>query len=111
MMSDRGQLPDFWITSGVHLLEKNEAGALVFTPDFFRAYLERPELAPVENSCEVEIALYESLRENPFQRVDDVHISAMEDVDAQDNYRLILAFRDLLVSQGSLEAAVDLHWK
>jgi len=105
MKPERAEAPEFWITSGVHLLDRDERGALVATPDFIRAYFSRPELAPVEESCEAEIALFESIMNDPLQKVDGSRVSAMLDGDAQDNYRVMLAFRDLLVEKGSLESA------
>ena len=104
-MPDADNLPEFWITSGAHLLDKNDAGAWVATPDFIRAYFARPELAPVEESCAAEIALFESLREDPMQKVDPARVKLLEDRDVQDNYLLMLTFRDFLIAQGSLEAA------
>ena len=105
MKAERAPAPEFWITSGIHLLEHDERGALVATPDFIRAYFSRPGLAPVDESCPAEIALYQSIMEDPMQKVDPLRISAMLDGDAQDNYRVMLAFRDLLAQKGSLEAA------
>jgi len=102
---DDGMLPEFWITSGMHLLKRNSNGALEATPDFIRAYFSRPELAPIEESCPAEHALFESLMADPMQVVSPATIDAISDGDAQDNYRIMLAFRDLLVSKGSLEAA------
>lgn len=49
--------PEFWLTSGFRLLERDGAGNLRVTDDFLRAYVERPELRPVEEACAAEIAL------------------------------------------------------
>ena len=46
---------DFWLTSGWHLLDKDQTGCLVPTEDFMRAYFYRPEVAPIDESCEAEI--------------------------------------------------------
>lgn len=104
-MTELVSAPDFWLTSGYHLLEETPEGALVTTPEFFRAYLKRAELAPVEESCANEIALHVSLVDDPFQAVDDARISALEDEDMQHNFRVLLGFRDFLRERGSLEAA------
>ena len=57
---------DFWLTSGWHLLDKDETGFLIPTEDFMKAYYYRPEVAPVEESCEAELALHKKLIEAPF---------------------------------------------
>ena len=45
---------DFWKSAGMHLLERDKQGWLAVTPDYLRAYLTRPEVHPVEESCEAE---------------------------------------------------------
>ena len=37
---------DFWLTSGWHLLIRDENGHMVPTVDFMRAYFMRDEVAP-----------------------------------------------------------------
>ena len=59
---------DFWLTSGWHLLDHNNDGHLVPTEDFMRAYFYRPEVAPIEESCEAEIELHKRLVDKPFVR-------------------------------------------
>lgn len=96
---------DFWLSSGFHLLERAAGGELAVTPAFLSAYLARPEMAPVEESCNGEIALHEELSADPLAGIDDERISALADEDAQDNYRVFLRFRDLLARHATLEAA------
>ncbi len=96
---------DFWKSSGFHLLQRDGAGALVVTDDFLRAYLHRPELAPVEESCDAERALHAMLVEDPRAIVEAARLEAVADSDARDNFRVILGFRDLLVASGTVEAA------
>ena len=96
---------DFWSTSGLDLLSVSETGQLQPTEAFMRAYISRPEMQPVEESCDVEIALFDELMEKPGLDVPQARIAAMEDPDARDNYRLLLGFRDLLMRHGTLEAA------
>lgn len=96
---------DFWSTSGLDLLSISEDGRLQPTEAFMRAYISRPEMQPVEESCDVEIALFEELMEKPGLDVPQSRIAAMDDPDARDNYRLLLGFRDLLMRHGTLEAA------
>ncbi len=96
---------DFWRSSGFHLLQLDARGWLRVTPDFLRAYLARPEMRPVAESCPAEHALHDALLENPTRPVSDADLAALADPDARDNYGVVLRFRDLLVEHGTLEAA------
>ncbi len=96
---------DYWLSAGFDLLTVSPEGKLQPTETFMRAYITRPEMRPVEESCDREIALYEELLERPGLEVTAERIAAMEDPDARDNYRLLLSFRDLLIRYGTLEAA------
>ena len=98
-------MPDFWLSSGYHLLARDAAGRLAVTDDFLRAYFARPEIRPVEESCAAEIALHEALLADPRRPVALEEIVAMADPDAQENYRHLLAFRDHLLAHGSIEEA------
>ena len=44
-------MKDFWLSCGHHLLDRDEAGALVVTDEFLKAYLARPELSPPSEAC------------------------------------------------------------
>lgn len=96
---------ELWPSSGYQLLSRTADGRLAVTDDFLRAYLMRPEVAPVEESCDHERGLHERLMADPRMPVADKDIEAMADPDARDNYRVVLAFRDRLVNAGTLEAA------
>ena len=96
-------MPDFWRSSGFHLLARNASGQLAVTDDFLRAYLLRPEIRPVEESCARERALHGALIESPRRAVAAGEIDALVDGDARDNYRAVLSFRDLLVAAGTVE--------
>jgi hypothetical protein len=54
---------DFWPDCGHHLLQSDERGWLQPTPAYLAAWLARPELALVPESCRAEIALHQVLRE------------------------------------------------
>ncbi|MEK9672358.1 MAG: DUF6352 family protein [Rhodospirillaceae bacterium] len=95
---------DFWPNSGYHLLVRDGAGHLLVTDGFLRAYLQRPEIAPIEESCDAELALHGTLMANPREAVGEDRIKALADPDAQDNYRVLLRFRDRLVRSGTAEA-------
>ncbi len=94
---------DFWRSSGFHLLERDDTGQLVVTDGFLRAYLARPEMCPVEESCAAERALHASLSEEPRAAVPRQRLAALADADARENYAVFLDFRDRLVEAGTLE--------
>ncbi|WP_159585576.1 DUF6352 family protein [Chelativorans xinjiangense] len=99
-------MKDFWVASGHHLLDRDEAGRLLVTDAFLKAYLARPELLPPETACEAELRLHhELLMHHPRRPVTREEIAAMEDADARENWTFMIDFRDLLLSAPTLEAA------
>ena len=96
---------EFWRNSGFYLLERDPAGRLRVTDDFLRAYYLRPEIHPVEESGERELALHASLMAQPRRAIAEQDISAVEDADARHNYQVLLRFRDRLVEAGTVEGA------
>ena len=99
-------MKDFWVSSGHHLLDRDEAGRLLVTDAFLKAYLARPELLPPETACEAELRLHhELLMHHPRRPVDSQEIAAMEDADARENWEFMIAFRDHVLAAPSLEAA------
>jgi len=96
-------MPDFWRDSGYHLLARRDDGKLVVTDDFLRAYMTRPELAPVDDSCDAERALHAALVNNPREAVSAERLAALADPDARENYGVVLDFRDRLVAAGVVE--------
>jgi hypothetical protein len=73
------------------------------TDDFLRAYYLRPEIHPVEDSGEGELALHSSLMDNPRRKLDETDLQAVEDPDARDNYRVLMRFRGRLLAAGTVE--------
>lgn len=98
-------MQDFWRNSGFHLLERDRNGRLAVTDDFLRAYLARPEIRPVEESGPNEIALHDALLDDPRREVGPGVLDGIEDPDARDNYRVLLAFFGRLKRAGLLESA------
>lgn len=94
---------DFWQHCGYHLLDRAADGHLVVTDDYLRLYYARPELAPVEESCTAERQLHQALLDMPRRVVSDAEILALADADAQENYRVMLRFRDQLLAAPTLE--------
>lgn len=95
----------FWQGSGYHLLDRDAGGRLVVTDDFLLAYLTRPELRPVEESCAAETDLHDELMARPRSVIEDRQLATLADEAAQENYRIFLRFRDLLLAYPSIEAA------
>ena len=96
-------MTDFWRHSGYHLLDPGDDGNLRVTDDFLRAYIERPEVAPVAESCAAERALHAALLKNPREAVSDARLAQLADADARENYGVVLAFRDRLAAAGVVE--------
>ena len=96
-------MPEFWLDSGYRLLDRTIDDELAVTDDFLRAYFMRPEIEPVEESCDIERKLHERLMVNPKHSVSPEEIETLADSDAQDNYRVLLEFRSLLLEAGTLE--------
>ena len=97
-------MPEFWRESGYHLLEVAADGCLRVTDDFLRAYLGRPEIRPVEESCDAERALHDALIAHPRTAVADDALAALADPDARENYRVLLAYFDRLAAAETVEA-------
>ena len=95
----------FWIHSGLALLDVDEAGGLVVTDDFLRAYLARTELAPIDDSGPRELSLHAALQADPRRGVTEAELDGIEDPDTRDNYRMFLGLRRRLIDAGTLQAA------
>ncbi|MGJ4941934.1 DUF6352 family protein [Bradyrhizobium sp. HKCCYLS1011] len=98
-------MKDFWIACGYHLLDHNASGELVVTDEFLKAYFARPELMPPDDACKVERRLHQELLSDPRRAVAAADVAAIADTDARENWQFVLAFRDLLLGQPTLEAA------
>jgi hypothetical protein len=100
---------DFWLSCGHHLLDRDDGGGLVVTDEFLKAYLARPELVPPPEACAAERTLHARLLADPRRPVAAAEVAALADPDARENWQVMLAFRDQLLSQRTVEAAyVDL---
>lgn len=96
---------DFWISCGHHLLDRDSGRGLLVTDDFLKAYFARPELAPPADACAMECKLHAELIADPCRPVGSDEINTIADADARENWRFVLAFRDLLLRHPTLEAA------
>lgn len=98
-------MTEFWVSSGHHLAGRTEGGGLAVTDELLLAYLARPELLPPDEACEAERDLHRSLMDAPRRGVAPGAVAAMADPDARENWEMMLAFRERLLSARSVEAA------
>src|SRR3954463_14106416 len=96
--------PDFWLSCGHHLLDRDVAGRMVVTDEFLKAYLARPELVPPPEACAAERQLHRQLLDDPRRPVAATQVAAIADADARENWQVMIALRDLLVGHRTLEA-------
>ena len=96
---------DYWRQCGHGLLDTSAEGHLVVTDAFLRNLLERPELAPVPESCAGELALHHALLEAPRSDVSPQQLAAVSDEDARANYTVWLRFRQRLLAEPTLEGS------
>jgi hypothetical protein len=96
--------PDFWLSSGHHLLDRRPGSGLLVTDEFLKAYLARPELVPPLEACTAERELHRQLLDNPRRPVATTQVAAIADADARENWQVMIALRDLLVRHRTLEA-------
>jgi hypothetical protein len=96
---------NFWAACGHQHLTRNARGWLSATPDYWRLWLQRPEMALVPESCKAEKRLHKALLATPLMQVAPADLNAFKDADARENYALFLRFRDNVEGAGSLESA------
>jgi hypothetical protein len=98
-------MKDFWVSCGHLLTDRDAGGGLLVTDELLKAYLARPELRLPLEACAAERRLHEALFEEPRRRVTPEEIAAIADADARQNWELMIAFRDRLLQQKTLEGA------
>ena len=96
---------DYWRQCGYALLDQSPDGHLVVTDAFLRSLLERPELAPVPESCAGELMLHNALVDQPRRDVTPSQLAAVTDEDARANYTVWLRFRQRLLAQPTVEGS------
>ena len=94
-----------WPSIQPQALAQDAQGRLVPTDDWWRALLQRPELAPVDESCAAERRLHGRLTGTPTLAVTSADLQRLADADARENYQVFLRFRDRVLRAGTLEAA------
>lgn len=98
-------MKDFWLSCGHHLTDRNAGGGLLVTDEFLKVYLARPELIPPPEACAAEHAPHAVLLADPRRRIAREEIAVLLDADARENWDLMIAFRDHLLQQRTVEAA------
>ena len=84
-------------------LQRDARGWCLPTDDYLRLFLQRPELAPMPDSCPAEMTLHAALMAAPASAVGADTLAKLIDADARESYTLFLRFRDALLAAGSLE--------
>ncbi len=96
---------NYWPTCGYALMQVNPQGHLLVSDDFLRWLLNRPELAPIAQSCPQELALHEQMLAQPRLDITAQQLAGLRDPDAAENYAVWLRFRSRLLAKPSLEAS------
>ncbi|MEE4375972.1 MAG: DUF6352 family protein [Candidatus Competibacteraceae bacterium] len=96
---------EIWPSCGYDTVSVNDHDYLIITDNFLRHFFQRPELVPIDTSCQREIALFQALLDDPRRSVQALEIQAISDADARENYRVALDFRDVLLRHATLESA------
>ncbi len=94
---------EFWVASGHQLCRRDAAGRLAVTDELILAWLARPEAMPPDDACFAERALHARLRRAPRAPVSEGEVAAMADPDARENWGFLLALRDALLAEGTVE--------
>ncbi|MGA2127383.1 MAG: DUF6352 family protein [Xanthobacteraceae bacterium] len=98
-------MKDFWLSCGHHLTDRDADGGLLVTDEWLKAYLARPELIPPPGACGAERQLHAGLLAQPRRPVAAADVAVIADADARQNWDVMIAFRDRLLRNGTLEAA------
>ena len=96
-------MPEFWVASGHHLTRLNAQGRMLVTDELLLAWLARPEILPPADACAAERAMHRRLLASPRTQVSELEIAALQDPDAQDNWRFFLTLRNRLLQAGTIE--------
>jgi len=94
-----------WPASGQHLLVADDRGWHRPTADYWRLWLSRPELAPVDESCAAERSLHGALLADPGRAVHPAELQGLADEDIAESYGHFLRLREAVSDAGTLEAA------
>lgn len=80
-------------------------------PGWWYSFLQRPELAPLPESCPAERSLHAALGDDPLQPVAPDRLAAIVDPDARESWGHFLAWRDDVLRAGTLEGWLLALWR
>lgn len=98
-------MPSFWPACQFEPASEHRAGSTVIDDSFLRGLWQRPEVAPVAESCANERKLHAMLLDNPRLQPAAAKLSAIADADARENYRILLRFTQRLIAAPDAETA------
>lgn len=94
-----------WPNCGYDLLMIDDQKQLRVSDGFLTHLIKRPELSPVDTSCQTERDVFEQLCASPRANIGPDILAKIANQDVADNYRVWLRFRDRLVASPTLEEA------
>lgn len=97
-------MPEFWVASGHHLTRLDQSGRMQVTDELILAWLARPEILPPAEACAAERNLHARLMAQPRAKVSELELIALQDPDAEENWRFLISLRDRLLAAGTIEA-------
>lgn len=96
---------DFWQHSGYSRLNFPAAGWPQASEALIQAYLARPELRPLPESCPAERALHDRLYRDSRYRPTPLELAELHDPSVRENYELVMRFRDHVFASEDLRVA------
>lgn len=97
--------PSFWRSSGLGLVARAVGDRLKPRPELVLAYLRRPELALVDESCPAERLIHDRLLQEPATPTEALPLAKVEDAGARESFEHFLTFRDHLLGHDDIETA------
>jgi hypothetical protein len=94
-----------WPSCGYDHLSVDDQNQLRITNEFLAHLIRRPELSPVDTSCQTERDVFERLCQSPREVIGSETLARIANPDVADNYRVWLRFRDRLLASPTLEEA------
>jgi hypothetical protein len=94
-----------WPSCGYDHLSVDDQNQLRITNEFLAHLIRRPELSPVDTSCQTERDVFERLCQSPREAIGSETLASIANPDVADNYRVWLRFRDRLLASPTLEEA------
>ncbi|MFZ9176509.1 MAG: DUF6352 family protein [Burkholderiaceae bacterium] len=92
-----------WPNCGYGQLSIDGQNQLLVTDAFLTHSIRRPELSPVDTSCQTERVVFEQLCQTPRSSISPETLSRLVNQDMADNFRVWLRFRDRLLASPTLE--------